>query len=105
MLAWTTSPGDRITPFFGKKKSGALRIAWDCWGVNTRFKPPPSMGLASGSRWADVAILDDVHSAVSHDGVTWLQGDDRVHINAMSVLHRPPGDRVNETLQDVPYTQ
>ena len=41
MITFTLRPKDLITPFFVKKKSGQLRVVWDCRGVNARFRSCP----------------------------------------------------------------
>ena len=56
MIGYCTDPKDIVTPFFVSKKSGALRIVWDCRAVNRRFKPCPSLNLASGAKWGDLTI-------------------------------------------------
>eukprot|EP00971_Amphidinium_carterae_P077475 1530566-Amphidinium_carterae.1 len=44
---------EHVTPFFVPKKSGALRIVWDCRIMNLRFKPPPEMPMATGAVLAE----------------------------------------------------
>eukprot|EP00971_Amphidinium_carterae_P074884 1479868-Amphidinium_carterae.1 len=55
LLTFGTSCQERITPFFVPKKSGQLRIVWDCRIMNLRFKPPPEMPMATGAVLAEVS--------------------------------------------------
>eukprot|EP00959_Pyramimonas_sp_CCMP1952_P312033 6530603-Pyramimonas_sp.AAC.1 len=61
-------------PFPCQKTSGALRIVWDCRGNNSRFRATPAMGLASGSRWADVSVPADVESHVDIPNLFYFLG-------------------------------
>ena len=59
MLRYTLDPKDLVAPFFVRKRSGQLRIVWDCRAVNTRFAKCPKMNMSSGSKLADLEFNTD----------------------------------------------
>ena len=47
MLTWVRRPLGLITPFFVEKKSGMIRLVWDCRLVNLLFRWAPHIDLGS----------------------------------------------------------
>ena len=48
-----------VTPFFVWKKSGQLRVIFDCRPSNVRFKAPPNVRLGTASEWGSLHLASE----------------------------------------------